>query len=151
MYAERIARVGTPNVKATWQPNEIQIEVNTAPRKPEGWQGYFNKKVKEFGVYAVYNYSGVDRDGIISFAASEDLERVVKVIDIALEYANDNYERRRIVWGLGGSAPQSIKLQRPRSDKPTSTNAQRSSPSRMTPERNRRPRSGNEKRPSRRI
>jgi hypothetical protein len=48
--------------------------------------------VKEFGVYAVYNYSGVDRDGITSFAASEDLERVVKVIDIALEYANDNYE-----------------------------------------------------------
>ena len=88
----RIARVGTPKVKATWQPNEIQIEVNTAPRKPEGWQGYFNKKVKEFGVYAVYNYSGVDRDGITSFAASEDLERVVKVIDIALEYATDNYE-----------------------------------------------------------
>jgi hypothetical protein len=92
VYAERIARVGTPKVKATWQPNEIQIEVNTAPRKPEGQQGYFNKKVKEFGVYAVYNYSGVDRDGITSFAASQDLERVVKVIDIALEYANDNYE-----------------------------------------------------------
>jgi hypothetical protein len=35
----------------------------------------------------VYNYSGIDRDGIISFAASEDLERVVKVIDTALEYA----------------------------------------------------------------
>ena len=49
VYAERIARVDTPKVKATWQPNEIQIEVNTAPRKPEGWQGYFNKKVKEFG------------------------------------------------------------------------------------------------------
>jgi hypothetical protein len=63
VYAERIARVGTPKVKATWQPNEIQIEVNTAPRKAEGWQGYFNKKVTEFGVYAVYNYSGVDRDG----------------------------------------------------------------------------------------
>ena len=88
----RIARVGTPRVKPTWQPNEIQIEVNTAPRKPEGWQGYFNKKVKEFGVYAVYNYSGVETDGITAFAASEDLERVVKVIDIALEYANDNYE-----------------------------------------------------------
>jgi hypothetical protein len=43
VYAERIARVGTPKVKATWQPNEIQIEVNTAPRKPAGWQGYFNK------------------------------------------------------------------------------------------------------------
>ena len=40
----------------------------------------------------MYNYSGVDRDGITSFAASEDLERVVKVIDIAPEYANDNYE-----------------------------------------------------------
>ena len=92
MYAERIARVGTPNVKATWQPNEIQIEANIAPRKAEGWQGYFNKKVKESGVYAVYNYSGVGRDGIISFAASEDLERVVKVIDIALEYTNDNYQ-----------------------------------------------------------
>jgi len=58
VYAERIARVGTPKVKATWQPNEIQIEVNTAPRKPEGWQRYFNKKVTEFGVCAVYNYSG---------------------------------------------------------------------------------------------
>jgi hypothetical protein len=58
VYAERLAWVGTPKVKATWQPNEIQIEVNTAPRKPEGWQGYFNKKVKEVGVYAVYNYSG---------------------------------------------------------------------------------------------
>jgi len=92
VYAERIARVGTPKVKATWQPNETQIEVNTAPRKPEGWQGYFNKKVTEFGVYAVYNYSGVDRDEISSFAASEDLERVVKVIAIALEYANDNDE-----------------------------------------------------------
>jgi hypothetical protein len=44
-----------------------------------GWEGYFNKKVKEFGVYAVHDYSGVDRDGITSFAASEDLERVVKV------------------------------------------------------------------------
>jgi hypothetical protein len=48
--------------------------------------------VKEFGVYAVYNYSGADRDGITSFAASEDLQRVVKVIDRALEYANDDYE-----------------------------------------------------------
>ena len=47
MYAERIAGVGTPNVKATWQPNEIQIEVNTAPRKPEGWQRYFNKQGEE--------------------------------------------------------------------------------------------------------
>jgi hypothetical protein len=89
---KEIARVVTPKVKATWQPIEIQIEVNTAPRKPKGWQGYFNKKVKEFGVYAVYNYSGVDRDGIASLAASEDLERAVKVIDVALEYANDNYE-----------------------------------------------------------
>ena len=61
--------------------------MNTAPRKPEGWQGYFNKKVKEFGVYAVYNYSGVDGGGINSFAASEDLERVVRLIDTALEYA----------------------------------------------------------------
>jgi hypothetical protein len=78
-------------MKATWQPNEIQIEVNTAPRKPEGWQGYFNKK-RSSGSTAVYNYSGVDRDGITSFAASEDLERVVKVIDIALEYTNDNYD-----------------------------------------------------------
>ena len=92
MYAERIARVGTPKVKATWQPNEIQIEVNTAPRKPEGWQGYFNKKVRSSGSTPCTTYSGVDRDGITSFAASEDLERVVKVIDIALEYANDNYE-----------------------------------------------------------
>jgi hypothetical protein len=88
----RIARVGTPRVTPTWQPNEVQIEVDTAPRKPEGWQGYFNKKVKEFDVYAVYNYSGVDRDGITAFAAAEDLERVVEVIDIALEYANDHYE-----------------------------------------------------------
>ena len=63
MYAERIARVGTPNVKATWQPNEIQIEANIAPRKAEGWQGYFNKKVKESGVYAVYNYSGLTAMG----------------------------------------------------------------------------------------
>jgi nitrogen regulatory protein PII-like uncharacterized protein len=47
--------------------------------------------VKKFGVYVVY-YSGVDRDGITSFAASEDLQRVVKVIDIALEYANNLYE-----------------------------------------------------------
>jgi hypothetical protein len=77
--------------------------VNTTPRKPEGWQGYFNEKVKEY-VYAVYNYSGVDSDGITSFAASEDLERVVKVIDIALEYANDNYEAD--VLPLGGAATQ---------------------------------------------
>ena len=31
---------------------QIQIEVNTAPQSLRGWQGYFNKKVKEFGVYA---------------------------------------------------------------------------------------------------
>ncbi len=48
--------------------------------------------MKEFGVYAMYNYSRVDRNGITSFAASEDMERVVKVIDIALEYANNLYE-----------------------------------------------------------
>jgi len=106
--------------------------------------------VKEFGVYAVYNYSGVDRDGITSFAASQDLERVVKVIDIALEYANDNYEAD-VLPGDSAVGTAEHKLQSPRSDKPTSTNAQRSSPSRMTHERNRRPRSGNEKRPSRRI
>ena len=40
----------------------------------------------------MYNYSRVDRNGITSFAASEDMERVVKVIDIALEYANNLYE-----------------------------------------------------------
>ena len=144
-----IARVGTPNVKATWQPNETRIEVNTAPREPERWQGYSNNKVTEFGIYTAYNYSGVDRDGITSFVASEDLERVVKVIDICPR--KRQLRGRRIARRLGGSAPQSIKLQRPRSHKPASTNAQRSSPSRTTPERNRRPRSGNEKRPSRRI
>jgi hypothetical protein len=137
-------------MKATWQPNEIQIEVNTAPRTPEGWQGYFNKKVKEFGVYAVYNYSGLTAMGSPQ-SPPRDLERVVKVIDIALEYANDNYQADVLPGDSATSAPQSIKLPRPRSDKPTSTNAQRSSPSRMTPEPNRRPRSGNEKRPSRRI
>jgi hypothetical protein len=47
-----IARVGTPTVKATWQPNENPIEVNTAPRKLESWQGYSNDKVTEFGIYA---------------------------------------------------------------------------------------------------
>jgi hypothetical protein len=47
--------------------------------------------VREFGS-APCTTTRVDRDGITSFAASEDLERVVKVIDIALEYANDNYE-----------------------------------------------------------
>jgi len=47
--------------------------------------------VKKSGVYVVY-CSGVDRDGITSFAASEDLQRVVKVIDTALEVRNDNYE-----------------------------------------------------------
>jgi hypothetical protein len=72
VYAERIARVGTPKVKATWQPNEIQIEVNTAPRKPEGWHGYFDKKWIR-GLRRV-QLLGVDRDGIISFAASEDLD-----------------------------------------------------------------------------
>jgi hypothetical protein len=106
VYAESMARVDTPNVKATWQPNGIQIEVNTAPRKPEGWQGYFNKKVRSSGSTPCTTYSGVDRDGITSFAASEDLERVVKVIDIALEYAKRQLRRRRIAWGLGGSAPR---------------------------------------------
>ena len=42
----------------------------------------------------MHDYSGVDRDGITSFAASEDLERVVKVIDRAPEYANDNCEAK---------------------------------------------------------
>ena len=37
-------------------------------------------------------YSGVDRDGVTSFAVSQDLEGVVKVIDMALGYANDNYQ-----------------------------------------------------------
>jgi len=87
--------------EATWQPNEIQIEVNTAPRKPEGWQGYFDKKW--IRGYAVYKYSGVDHDGIISFAASEDLERVVKVIDIALEHAKDNYEADVLSGGLSAA------------------------------------------------
>lgn len=147
----RIARVGRPNVKPTWQPDEIQIEVNTAPREPEGWQGYFNKKVREFGVYAVYNYSRVNSDRIPSFAASEDLERVVKVIDIAPEYANDSYEADVMPGDTAARQRREHKLQRPPSDKPTSTNARRSSPSRMSPERHRRPRSGHEKRPSRRI
>jgi hypothetical protein len=29
----RIARVGTPKVEPTWQPNEIQIEVNNNTAK----------------------------------------------------------------------------------------------------------------------
>jgi hypothetical protein len=53
----------------------------------------------------VYNYSGVDRDGITSFAASEDLERVVKVIDIALKYATTT-TRPTYCWGLDGSTTQ---------------------------------------------
>ena len=92
MYAERIARVDTPKVKATWQPNEIPIEVNTAQRKPASWQRYFNKKVKEFGVYAVYNYSGVDRDGITSFAAPEDLGARRESDRHSPGVRNDNYE-----------------------------------------------------------
>jgi hypothetical protein len=45
VYAERIARVGTPKVKATWQPNEIQIEVNTAPRNACGLAGLGARKL----------------------------------------------------------------------------------------------------------
>jgi hypothetical protein len=101
LYRKNRARVGTPKVKATWQPNEIQIEVNTAPRTPEGWQGYFNKKVKEFGVYAVYNYSGVDRNGITSIAASgpgarRESDRHSPGV------RKRQLPGRRIAWGLGG-------------------------------------------------
>jgi hypothetical protein len=116
VYAERNRAGRHAHREGDVEPNETQIEVNTAPRKPESWRGYSNNKVTEFGVYAAHNYSEVDRDGITSFAAPEDLERVVKVIDIA------HLDERAA-----------------------------SSPSRTTPERNRRPRSGNEKRPSRRI
>ena len=50
----------------------------------------------------MYNYSGVDRwDHLIRRLGGPRC--VVKVIDIALEYANDNYE------GLGGSATQEHK------------------------------------------
>ena len=67
----------------------------------------------------MYNYSGVDRDGITSFAASEDLERVVKVIDIALEYANGNYQADVLSGDSAARQRRALKLQRPRSDKPT--------------------------------
>jgi hypothetical protein len=73
--------------------------------------------VKEFGVYAVHDHSGVDGDGITSFAASEDLERVVKVIDVTPGVRKRQLRGRRI----GGSTTQRVKLQRPRGDNPTST------------------------------
>ena len=37
---------------------DSKFEVNTTPRKPEGWQGRFNEKVKEYGVYAAYKLLG---------------------------------------------------------------------------------------------
>ena len=44
----------------------------------------------------------------------------MKVIDLALEYANDNYEADvlpgTLAWGLGGSATQSIKLHKTRGE-----------------------------------
>jgi hypothetical protein len=77
----------------------------------------------------VHDYSGVDRDGITSFAASEDLERVVKVIDRALQYANDKtycLGTRRLDTAEDEGYRGRAATTRPR------RNAQRSSPSRMT-------------------
>jgi hypothetical protein len=74
----------------------------------------------------------------------------VKVVDIAWSTQTTT---TRPTYRLGTRRPgnaESINLQRSRSDNPTSTNA-RSSPSRITPKRNRRPRSENEKGTSRQF
>ena len=99
--------------------------MSTTPRKPEGWQGYIQWEREGVRGHAAYNYLGGDSGGITSVAAS-DLERVVKVIDKALEYANDNYEADVLPGDSAARQRRDHKAIEAAQRQPTSTNARRS-------------------------
>jgi hypothetical protein len=93
----RISRVvGTLDVQENLlNAGQVVIRIRTAPRMPEGWQAYFGAKVIQLGVYAVHDSFGSigsDWNGITADGPQDDFERVVEAIDLAIEYANDNYE-----------------------------------------------------------
>jgi hypothetical protein len=91
----RISRVGTPNLwRKSPHSKQIEIRVEAAPGIPgEAWQGYFGRKVTELGINAVFDSYGTSGNGITAHAADEDdLARVIELIDVAIEYANDRYE-----------------------------------------------------------
>jgi hypothetical protein len=91
----RVSRVGTPNVwRKSPYAKQIEIRVDAAPGIPgEPWQGYFGRKVEELGINAVCDSYGTRGNRITAHAADEDdLARVIDVIDLAIEYANDRYE-----------------------------------------------------------
>jgi hypothetical protein len=89
-----IARVGVPRVRyrPRWS-DDLEVFVRTAPRYPTGWQEFFNSKIEELGVHAVYDYSGVGENGVTSYARSDALEEVVEAIDTAIDFANRRYEQ----------------------------------------------------------
>ncbi len=89
----RISRVGAPKLKPRrGDPDQVEIDVRTAPRYPTGWREYYNAKVIELGVPAHHSYSGTDGDGITTHIREDEVEHFIEAIDIAVEYANDQYE-----------------------------------------------------------
>lgn len=91
---QRITRVGVPRVRyrPRWS-DDLEVFIRTAPRYPSGWQDFFNRKIEELGVHAVYDYSGVGENGVTSYARSDALEHVVDAIDTAIAFANDSFEQ----------------------------------------------------------
>jgi hypothetical protein len=94
---KRIARVGTPKVKLTsseTRPSEIQISFKTKPGHDHEWEKFFRTKSKQLGIYTYFDSSGMDGGGGSVNADEEDLEKVVALLDEAVEHANDQYEKQ---------------------------------------------------------
>jgi hypothetical protein len=93
---KRIARVGTPKVKPTSSknnPSEIKIDFKTKPGHKEDWENLFKKRARELGIHPYFDSFTTDTaDGSIH-ADEDELEQVVALLDEAIEYANDQYER----------------------------------------------------------
>lgn len=86
--------VGTPEVKPT-SGGKLAVALRTNVEGVPGWHNYFVEKLESLGVEASFRIKPseyLSSDEINLQCEDADLESAVESIDIALEYANREYE-----------------------------------------------------------
>jgi hypothetical protein len=93
----RVSGVGTPKADPIdGQPDLIRLEIAYAPIGPSPWGDYFGAKLAEAGIPSHGGMRFGDVQTVILTVSEDDVARMVDVVYEAIEYANDQFEKRDI-------------------------------------------------------
>lgn len=92
---KRVERVGSLQVKPTeGRPGSVDIKFATGGSTlQDEWSAYFEQKAVELDLNVSFYGFGMDGDDGLLRATEDDFESTVALLDQALDFANDQYEK----------------------------------------------------------